>query len=52
MLSINWSEVSQKDYNKNIDYLLSEWSEEVAKKFIKEVEKTLNLLVKNPPRYQ
>ncbi len=51
MLSVNWSEISQKDYNKNIDYLLSEWSEKVAKKFIKEVERTLNLLVKNPKMY-
>jgi len=51
MRSINWSEVSYEDYHQNIDYLLSEWSEKSAKKFIDEVERTLELLVKNPKMY-
>ena len=44
MEQIIWSEEAKEDYHKNIDYLLSEWSEKSAAEFIEEVDTVIELI--------
>lgn len=50
-MEIIWSEDAKSDYHQNIDYLISEWNENVARRFIREVENILALLETNPDLY-
>lgn len=50
-MEIIWSDDAKIDYHENIEYLLREWSEKSAIKFIDEVEFVLNLLKSNPRLY-
>jgi len=50
-MEIIWSDDAKLDYNKNIEYLLREWSEESAANFIEEVASVLELLKINPKLY-
>ena len=50
-MEIIWSDESKLDYEKNIEYLLKEWSEESAFTFIEEVESILRLQKTNPKLY-
>ena len=47
-MRVIWTKQAQVDYDQNIDYLIAEWSEKVAKDFINQVNLTLQLLVMNP----
>jgi len=40
MRTVHWNELAKLDYYNNIDYLLREWSEKEAQKFIDEVNET------------
>ena len=51
-MKVIWTHQAQKDYDQNIDYLLSEWSERVARNFIDQVNLTIQLLTINPYLYQ
>lgn len=37
MRAIHWNKIARRDYFENIDYLLQNWSEREAQKFIDEV---------------
>lgn len=50
-MDIIWSDDAKLDYEENIEYLLSEWTEESAINFIEEVETILELIVNNPKLY-
>jgi plasmid stabilization system protein ParE len=41
MKTFFWTDLALKDYHENIDYLLHEWSEKEAVKFIEDVENVL-----------
>ncbi|SNT10747.1 Plasmid stabilization system protein ParE [Ekhidna lutea] len=51
MLPIEWSEDAINDYHQNIEFILSRWTESVAKKFIDEVETILSLIQEHPQLY-
>lgn len=51
MKHITWSDDAVADYHQAIDYLLSEWPEQVAITFIEEVEAVLDILKLQPKLY-
>ncbi len=51
-MRVIWTKQAQVDYDQNIDYLIAEWSEKVAKDFIDQVNLTVQLLSINPYLYQ
>ena len=48
MATIHWSVLAKEDYWDNIDYLLSEWTQEEALNFISKVDEYLNIISKKP----
>ncbi len=50
-MEIVWSDDATKDYFDNIDFLLREWSDEVAINFIDEVASVIELLKIYPNLY-
>ena len=50
-MEIVWSDDALIDYHQNIDYLLKEWTEQVALEFIEEVEATIELINDFPELY-
>jgi len=46
-MEIIWSPQSKKDYWQNIDYLEAEWTFQDVINFIKKVDYTLQMLLKN-----
>jgi len=46
MRKVIWNELALLDYHENIDYLLREWTEQEAIKFIDEVESLIFKLEK------
>ena len=44
MRTVYWNKLAVSDYFANIDYLLREWSEKEAQRFIDEVEDTVYVL--------
>jgi plasmid stabilization system protein ParE len=48
MYKVIWSEPAKDDYWQNIDYLLENWTEIVAIKFIEAVERNLRIIAKDP----
>ena len=48
MIRFEWSPIAKEDYWNNIDYLLEEWSEKEASKFIGLVEQNLDNIKRNP----
>ncbi len=48
MPQIIWAPLAKKDYWSNIEYLISEFSEQTASSFIQNVEETLELIKKHP----
>ncbi len=51
MVEFEWSPIARKDYWNNIDYLLEEWSDKEALRFIGLVEQTLNIIKRNPKAF-
>jgi plasmid stabilization system protein ParE len=51
-MRVIWTKQAQVDYYQNIDYLIAEWSEKVAKDFIDQVNLCVELLAINPYLYQ
>jgi plasmid stabilization system protein ParE len=47
-VKIIWSEPAKLDYWNNIDYLIQEWSEKVAKNFINKVDMVINIITLRP----
>lgn len=47
-MEIIWTDLAFYSYDRNVEYLLGEWSMEVAIKFIFKVEEAEKLLIKNP----
>ena len=43
-MQVVWSDEATVDYNQNIDYLLKEWSEQVASDFIEDVDTVVGLI--------
>lgn len=50
--NVLWSELAKIDYWKNIEYLIENWSESTAKKFIKEVDFVLDIISIYPEMFQ
>lgn len=50
-MKIIWSDEAIADYQQNIDYLLKEWSEQVAIEFIEDVEAVIELIKSHPELY-
>jgi plasmid stabilization system protein ParE len=50
-VKIIWSDEAITDYQQNIDYLLKEWSEQVATEFIEDVETVIELIKSHPELY-
>lgn len=50
-MKIIWSDDALADYHQNIDYLLEEWSEQVALEFIEDVEAIVALIRNHPELY-
>ncbi len=48
MKKIIWSDEAIHDYHQNINYLISQWSEDSASTFMDEVETTLELIQFTP----
>jgi plasmid stabilization system protein ParE len=47
-MSIVWSNEAISDYHQNIDYLLKDWSDQVALEFIEDVESVVELIKNHP----
>ncbi|MDT0645327.1 hypothetical protein RM545_01380 [Zunongwangia sp. F260] len=47
-MKVIWSQLAEKSYNSNLLYLSENWPLAVVQDFILNVEKTMNLLSKNP----
>jgi plasmid stabilization system protein ParE len=52
MRRIKWNPLAKEDYYENIDYLLTNWSEKEAQRFIDEVEEILFILRQGKVDYQ
>lgn len=50
--NVLWSEHAKIDYWKNIEYLIENWSESTAKKFINEVDFVLDIISIYPEMFQ
>lgn len=50
-MKIIWSDEAITDYHQNIDYLLKEWSGQVALEFIEDVEAVIELIRSHPELY-
>jgi plasmid stabilization system protein ParE len=50
-MQIAWSGEARFDYQQNIDYLLREWTEQVASDFIEDVETVIGLIKIYPEMY-
>ncbi len=51
MINIIWSDQAKQTYLENIDYLLKEWTEKEATKFMNVVDKNLFIIKKNPKTF-
>ena len=51
MINIIWSDQAKQTYFENIDYLLAEWTEKEAIKFMNDVEENLFIIKKNPKTF-
>jgi plasmid stabilization system protein ParE len=51
-MEIIWSPEAQNDYWNNIQYLLEEFSVEVAQDFIEKVDQYINTISNNPKAFQ
>ena len=47
-MQVIWSDDAVEDYFQNIDYLLTEWPENVASDFIVKVETLIKLIIRHP----
>ncbi len=50
-MQIIWSDEAMADYHQNMDYLVSEWSAQVATEFIEDVEAVIELIKSHPKLY-
>lgn len=50
-MQIKWSDEAIEDYHQNIEYLIREWSENVAIEFIEDIEITIELIKSNTELY-
>jgi len=48
MVRFEWSNIAKEDYWNNIDYLLEEWNEKEASRFIGLVKQNLDIIKRNP----
>ncbi len=51
-MEIIWTPQAEKDLERNIDYLLQDWSEKVAQSFVQSVTQTIKQISKNPNTFQ
>jgi plasmid stabilization system protein ParE len=51
MYALIWSNPAKEDYWQNIDFLISNWSLPVAKKFITTVDKFLEIIQNHPKTF-
>jgi hypothetical protein len=52
MRTVRWNELACRDYFENIDFLLLNWSDKEAQKFIDKVYEIENLLAKGNVEFQ
>lgn len=52
MVDIHWSDLAREDYWKNIEYLLSDWTEKEARDFIEKVDAVIEIIKTNPQSFQ
>ncbi len=52
MRTVRWNELARRDYFENIDFLLLNWSDKEAQKFIDKVYEIENLLAKGNVEFQ
>jgi plasmid stabilization system protein ParE len=50
-MEIVWSDDALSDYHQNIDYLLKDWSIDVASEFVEDVEASIELIKTHPALY-
>jgi plasmid stabilization system protein ParE len=50
-MQVIWSDEAIVDYHQNIDYLLTDWSEQVAIDFIEDVDTVIDLIKSYPELY-
>jgi plasmid stabilization system protein ParE len=47
-LKIHWSVLAKKDFDENIEYLLTDWNQKVARNFTNEVLRVLEIINQSP----
>jgi plasmid stabilization system protein ParE len=47
-MRVVWTDEALADYYQNIDYLLKEWTDQVALNFIEDVDAVISLIVSHP----
>lgn len=47
-MQVIWSDEALADYHQNIDFLLREWTEQVAIEFVEDVEIVIELIKRHP----
>lgn len=47
-MTLIWTLLAKKSYNKNIEFILELWNIKIAQDFILEVERTMNIIENNP----
>ncbi len=50
-MQVKWSDEAVADYHHNIDFLIGEWSVQVAVEFIEDVETVIGLIQIHPELY-
>jgi plasmid stabilization system protein ParE len=50
-MQVVWSDEAIADYHQNIDYLVKEWSEQVALEFMEDVAIVIELIKSHPELY-
>lgn len=51
-LKIQWTKRAEKSFERIVDYLLKNWSEKSAKKFVRTTNKKLEQIAENPKQYE
>ena len=51
MVKFIWSNIAKQEYWNNIDYLLENWSEKEASRFINLVDENLHIIKQNPKTF-
>ncbi len=51
-MKITWSPKADEDFEQNLEYLLEEWTEEVALNFTDETKRVLDIILVTPKAFQ